>query len=95
MVRDADKRDEKPEFQAAARQCTSRCSWGEPSVVDIMVWEKFFDRVNHDHSDASGSQANQRQGIAFVDSVRFTSGIHGRRTNHSEPRRKTRYTTLV
>jgi hypothetical protein len=66
MVRDADKRDEKPEFQAAARQCTSRCSWGEPSVVDIMVWEKFFDRVNHDHSDASGSQANQRKGLLLL-----------------------------
>jgi hypothetical protein len=89
MVRDADKRDEKPEFQAAARHAQADVVRGEPSVVDIMVWEKFFDRVNHDHSDASGSQANQRQGIAFVDLVRFTSGIHGRRTNHSEPRRKT------
>jgi len=39
-----------------------------------MGLEKFFDWVNHDHPDVLGSQANQRQGIAVVDSVLFTSG---------------------
>ena len=55
-----------------------------------MGLEKFFDRVNHDHSDVSGSQANQRQGIAVVDSVLSTSG-NPWTGNHSEPRRKQIY----
>jgi len=58
-----------------------------------MGLEKFFDRVNHDHPDVSGSQANQRQGIAVVDSVLSTSGNPW--TGITASREGNKYTTLV
>ena len=61
---------------------------GKRWIVDMDL-EKFFDWVNHDMVDVSGSQASQRQASIVVDSALSTSGNHGRRTDHSEPRRNT------